>query len=485
MEMERAAELSGPAATVLVTAGVVLLAGLVVRNWRLLPALALLGLAASALQTILIAARGRHGDAFQGQLVVDNFAIFFLLLFAAVGAVIVIASFDDAEQARGHESEYLTLLLCSIGGLMFLSSSRDLVSIYVSLELTGISQYALAAILRSPRSAEAGLKYLLLGATSSAVLLYGMTMLFGLTGSTLLTEIGTKVRAIEGSEPALIMTIVFLLAGFSFKMSILPFYMWAPDVYQGSPAPVAAYLSVASKAAAFAVVIRVFFEAFGDEVNSETWSIFLAVVAAFTMTIGNAMALWQSNIRRLLGYSSVAQAGNFLIGVAAVTAVQGLELGASSVIFFIAAYAFTNLGAFLAVIAISNRIGSDEIADYAGMFRRQPALAIALAICFLSLTGLPPTAGFIAKLYIFDAAVQSDLVWLVVIAVLNTAISAYYYLGFIRVLFRDAEGAAPVRAGWVISGAAALAALGVVFFGIVPGPLFDAAREAASTFARG
>ncbi len=300
-----------------------------------------------------------------------------------------------------------------------------------------------------------------------------------------LTEIGARIAEGGDIQPAVVMAIVFLAAGFSFKMSVLPFQMWAPDVYQGSPAPVAAYLSVASKAAAFAVLIRVFFEVFGDAENTETWSIFFAIVAAVTMTIGNVMALWQSNIRRLLGYSSIAQAGNFVVGIAAVTAAGGLALGATSVLFFIATYAFTNLAAFLAIIAVANRIGSDDIADFAGMSRRQPWMAGVMAISFLSLSGLPPTAGFIAKFYIFDAAVQADLIWLVVIAVLNSGISAYYYLSVIRTLYRSTEGeVTPVRTGWGVSAVAVAVAAGVVFFGVIPGPLFDAAETAAGVFAR-
>jgi NADH-quinone oxidoreductase subunit N len=212
-------------------------------------------------------------------------------------------------------------------------------------------------------------------------------------------------------------------------MSIVPFQMWTPDVYQGAPTPVAAFLSVGSKAAAFAVVIRIFYEGFGPHTFvGDDWKILFAVLAAITMSVGNLMALRQTNIRRMLGYSSIAQAGNFLVGLAAIAATSDgdTQLGASGVVFFLATYAFTNLGAFFAVMAISARTDSDEIADYAGMVRRAPLPAIVLTVCLLSLTGLPPTAGFFAKLYIFNAAVQADLVWLVVIAVVNTVVSAFY-----------------------------------------------------------
>lgn len=483
--MERDFELIAPAVSVLIAAGGVLLTGLTTRQWRWLGVVALGGLLLAGVQAIVLGAGGRQGEAFNGHFVMDNFAIFFTILFAAVGAVVVVASLDSNERIKDSETEYFALLLASIGGLMLLAAARDLVSIYVALELTGLSQYALTALGRSEKSTESALKYLLLGAISSAVLLYGMAVLFGLTGTTVLTEIGARIAEGGDIQPAVVMAIVFLAAGFSFKMSVLPFQMWAPDVYQGSPAPVAAYLSVASKAAAFAVLIRVFFEVFGDAENTETWSIFFAIVAAVTMTIGNVMALWQSNIRRLLGYSSIAQAGNFVVGIAAVTAAGGLALGATSVLFFIATYAFTNLAAFLAIIAVANRIGSDDIADFAGMSRRQPWMAGVMAISFLSLSGLPPTAGFIAKFYIFDAAVQADLIWLVVIAVLNSGISAYYYLSVIRTLYRSTEGeVTPVRTGWGVSAVAVAVAAGVVFFGVIPGPLFDAAETAAGVFAR-
>ncbi len=483
--MERDFELIAPAVSVLIAAGGVLLTGLTTREWRWLGVVALGGLLLAGVQAIVLGASGRQGEAFNGHFVMDNFAIFFSILFAGVGAVVVVASLDSNERIKDSETEYFALLLASIGGLMLLAAARDLVSIYVALELTGLSQYALTALGRTEKSTESALKYLLLGAISSAVLLYGMAVLFGLTGTTVLTEIGARIAAGGDIQPAVVMAIVFLAAGFSFKMSVLPFQMWAPDVYQGSPAPVAAYLSVASKAAAFAVLIRVFFEVFGDAENTETWSIFFAIVAAVTMTIGNVMALWQSNIRRLLGYSSIAQAGNFVVGIAAVTAAGGLALGATSVLFFIATYAFTNLAAFLAIIAVANRIGSDDIADFAGMSRRQPWMAAVMAISFLSLSGLPPTAGFIAKFYIFDAAVQADLIWLVVIAVLNSGVSAYYYLSVVRTLYRSTEGeVTPVRTGWGVSAVAVAVAAGVVFFGVIPGPLLDAAETAAGVFAR-
>jgi NADH-quinone oxidoreductase subunit N len=269
-------------------------------------------------------------------------------------------------------------------------------------------------------------------------------------------------------------------------MAIFPFQMWVPDVYEGAPTPVTAYLSVASKAAAFAVVMRVFFTALSGTLITSEWSGLFAVLAAVSMTLGNVLAIQQRNIKRLFGYSSIAQAGNFLVGLAAVSAANGrFTIGATGVVFFIAAYAFTNLGAFLAIIAITEAVGSEQIADFSGVYRRAPWLALVLAFCLVSLTGLPPTAGFFAKLYIFNAAIQAKFVWLVVIAVLNTILSAVYYLGVMRTMFMgEPRGESRLASGIPIRFGMTVAAVGVLVFGIVPQPLFAAAHKAADVFGR-
>jgi NADH-quinone oxidoreductase subunit N len=262
--------------------------------------------------------------------------------------------------------------------------------------------------------------------------------------------------------------------------------MWTPDVYQGSPTPVAAFLSVGSKAAAFAVVLRIFFEGFGTgDFIVEDWKMLFAVIAAISMTVGNVMAVRQSNVRRMLGYSSIAQAGNFLVGIAAISVTSdGEQLGASAVLFFLATYAFANLGAFFAIMAISNQTRSDEIADYGGLGRRAPIPAAVLTFCLLSLTGLPPTAGFWAKLYVFNAAVQADLVWLVVIAVLNTAISAFYYLGVARQMYVGAATSdEEIRQSVSMQTMLLAAAAGVFAFFVYPYPLIEAAQRAVQGFA--
>jgi NADH-quinone oxidoreductase subunit N len=331
--------------------------------------------------------------------------------------------------------------------------------------------------LKDAKSSEAGLKYLLLGAVASAVLLYGMALVYGLTGTTYLDEIAAAItsQGILGS-PALLMGIVLLVAGFGFKIAAVPFQMWVPDVYEGAPTPVTAYLSVASKAAGFAVILRVFYEALGPA--SLDWGMIFAVLAAITMTIGNIVALMQKNIKRMLAYSSIAQAGYIMIGLAAFTAEAS-----SAIMFFLACYALTNLGAFIAIIAISNKINSDEIADYSGMVRRAPLFALALALCLISLTGIPPTAGFMAKIYIFSAGVNADLLWLVIIAVINSVISAYYYLRVVRVMFLgEPMSEERIHASSGLRVALALACLGVLLLGIYPWLLMKFSETAAIIF---
>ncbi|HEY8489448.1 MAG TPA: NADH-quinone oxidoreductase subunit N [Dehalococcoidia bacterium] len=473
-----------PVIILLSTGGLVLLADLFVRRKGWLVALALLGAGASLAWSAGLARREMQGTAFSGTVSVDNFTLFFYFLFPLVAAFVIMGSVDYLERLRGREGEFLALVLAIAGGAMVLAGGRDLIVIFVALELTSISQYALAGFQRDQKSAEAGLKYLLLGAVSSSVLLYGMALLYGISGTTSLEGIAQTVAAgEEGVRTGLVAAMVFLVAGFGFKMAVVPFQMWVPDVYEGSPTPVTAYLSVGSKAAGFAVVLRVFFQGLGGDFLSDDWSTLFAVIAALSMTLGNVVALTQSNIKRLLGYSSVAQAGYFLVGLAAVSGENGFQVGGAGVLFFLAGYAFTNLAAFIAVIAISGRIGSDRIADYAGVWRRSPFLALMLAFALVSLTGIPPTVGFIAKLYIFNAAVQADLVWLVVVAVVNTAISAYYYLAVVRTMF----AAEPAEAGRfgpsAVTGVAlTVAALGVLVFGVVPAPLIDAAEAAVRTF---
>jgi len=483
-----AIDVLGPQISVLVAAGLILLVDAIgPRYRRALPYIALTGLVFSAAWTLSWVSRDDYQTIFDGTISLDQYSAFFYFLFAGITATVVLASIDWVNREGRGQSEYYALILTTSAGLMLLSSARDLITIYIALELSAIPQYILAGWGKDQRSSEAGLKYLLLGAIASSLLLYGMALLYGFSGTTLLAEIAEVVRADgEGNRSLLVVAVALLIAGFGFKMAVVPFQMWVPDVYQGAPTPVAAFLSVGSKAAAFAVVTRIFFEALDADFLSSDWSMIFAVLAAVSMTLGNLMAIVQTDIKRLLGYSSIAQAGNFMIGLAAISvAGETFTLGASAVLLFLAAYAFTNLGAFIAVIAISQRIGSDQIRDYAGMWRRSPLLTLALAVCLISLTGIPPTAGFWAKLYIFNAGIRADLAWLVLIAVLNAIISAYYYLGVVRQMFLgDTEERQPFRISPTIGLSVGVATAGVFVFGVIPAPLISAAQDAAEIFAR-
>lgn len=481
-------DLVGPQLSVLGAAGLVLLVdGLLPQQRRYLPFVALLGLVVSVLWTLSWVGRDDYQTAFGGTLALDEFAVFFYFLFAGITATVVLASIDWVNREGRGQGEYYALVLTTCGGLMFLASSRDLITIFLALELSSIPQYILAGWGKDEKSSEAGLKYLLLGAIASCLLLYGMALLYGVTGTTMLPEIAASIEADgDGYRALLVLAAVLLIAGFGFKMAVVPFQMWVPDVYQGAPTPVAAFLSVGSKAAAFAVVTRIFFEALGSDFLSDDWSMIFAIIAAVSMTLGNLMAIVQTDIKRMLGYSSVAQAGTFMIGLAAISVADDeFTRGASGVLFFTAAYAFTNLGAFTAIIAISQKIGSDQIKDYAGMWKRSPFLTLALAFCLVSLTGIPPTAGFFAKIYIFDAGIRADLAWLVIIGVLNTVLSGFYYLSVARQMFLgDADDDRTIRTTPSIGMALGASIAGVLVFGIVPMPLLDAAQNAAEIFAR-
>jgi len=446
--------------------------------------LALVGIAASIAMSAVLIAADEKGTAASEMITVDDFSLFFNFLFAGVAGMIVLGSVDYLQRNRFH-AEYLGLILASAAAMMLMAAATDLIMIFVALETQAIAFYVLVGFLKDGRSSEAALKYLLLGATSTALTLYGMAYLFGLSGQTSLDGIAQYVStAGEENRSALVLAAVFLTAGLGFKMAVVPFQMWVPDVYEGAPTPITAYLSVASKAAGFAVVMRIFLVALGEGLITSDWANLFAAIAAVSMTVGNVLALNQKNIKRMLGYSSIAQAGTFLIGLAAVAAKDPqLELGTSSVVFFLGAYAFTNLGAFMAIIAISAKIKSEEIEDFAGIYRRSPFLALGLAACLISLTGIPPTAGFVAKLLVFNAAVEANLVWLALVGVLNSVISAYYYLRVVLVMFtREPEQTTTFQPSPYLGLAMTIAVVGLLAIGVYPNPLLDAADHAARIF---
>ena len=485
--------LLAPELSLAALAAVLVLVDLVVRNKTVLPILAVLGLAVPLIFSLMLWFDLSGGDSMQMRgmfdtLVVDKFSLFFKFLLIAAAGVVILSSTDYVQKFARFQAEYYALVLFATTGMMLLASTTELITIYISLELTALPIAALAAFMRDTRSTESGMKFLILSAISSAVLLYGMVIVYGFTGSTSLPEIAGIIAGMElggaafGSN-ALLFGIVLMIAGFGFKVASVPFQMWAPDVYEGAPTPVTQFLSVASKAAGFAVILRVFYIAFPADNISLDWSATFAVLSALSMTIGNLVAIRQNNIKRMMGYSTIAHAGYILVGLAAVAArTPGAEgsIGPSGVLFYLGGFAATNLAAFSAIIAISNRINSDRIDDYAGMARRAPVLAVVLTLSMISLTGIPPAVGFWAKIYLFGAAIEANLEWLVVIGVVNSVVSAYYYLRVVKAMFlSDPASEERVAFGLPMQLAVAIGFIGTLIFGIYPTPLLNLARTAA------
>lgn len=436
--------------------------------------LAVLGIAASAASAIALWSHAPQ-SMFSNMLAIDQFALMFKFIILAGLLLVVLSSIDYSNKFKHGISEYFALILMSAVGLMLLSAARELISIYMALELSGISLYVLAAYLKDSKSSESGLKYILLGSVASAILLYGMSFVYGLTGSTDLNKIATSIQAMSLSglldNPALLVGLVLVTAGFGFKISSFPFQMWVPDVYEGAPTPITGYLSAASKAAGFAVVIRIFYSAFGTPAwLSHNWGMLFAVLAAATMTFGNVVAISQTNIKRMMAYSSIAQAGYMMVGLAAASVATAMAPEVRGALaFFLASYTLTNVGAFVAIVAFSSKTGTDKIADYSGMGKRAPILALGLTVCLISLVGLPPTAGLIAKIYLFSTAVQQGFMWLVIIAVINTVISAYYYLRVVKIMWLGSPASEePVPSSTALRTALALASAGILLLGILP-----------------
>ena len=377
--------------------------------------------------------------AFYGMLVVDQYAIFFDFIFLITAAIIILSSYNYVGKYVKADGEFYTLLLFSVTGMMFMASTSELLTIYISLELTSIPLYVMAGLLRtSERSAEAAVKYVLLGAMSSAILLYGFALLYGLTGTTDLTGIAISIeKGVQNGNVLLLIACALILAGFGFKISAVPFHMWAPDIYEGAPTPATAFFSVGSKAAGFAALLRIFVTGGLGQVNLQSLIMIVGIIAILTMTLGNLVAAVQTNVKRMMAYSSIAQAGYILVGFTASLSGQN-SYGSSAVLFFILVYALTNLGAFAGIIALANATGGEKIEDFRGLAKRAPLLSAGTALCLLSLSGIPPMAGFVSKVFIFSAAWSQGLSWLVVIALINTVISLVYYGRLVKVMYFDA-----------------------------------------------
>ena len=434
------------------------------------------GLLAAMVISLIFARPGDPISTLGGMVRFDWLGFFFKMLFMFAGAATGLLLMDN--EKVGHRGEGYLLLLASLIGMNLMAASADLVMLYLAIETASIPLYVLAGfMLADDKSTEAGFKYLLFGALTSTVMLYGFSLLFGFAGTTDLYQLAGMLRTGDLSLVTAFGVLALILVGIGFKVSIVPLHFWAPDVYEGSPTPVAGFLSTASKAAGFAVLTRLFIVAFPDLASS--WTAILAVLAAITMTVGNLLALPQTNIKRLLAFSSVAHAGYVLIGVVAVT-----QLGVASVVFYLAAYIVTNLLAFGIVMAFSRVTGLEDITDYAGMSRRNPGLALMMLAAFLSLTGMPPFAGFVAKVVVFAAGVQAGYVWLVVIGIINSVIGVYYYLNVMKYVYlyrmpdQDEEKhPVPLTPPYAI--ALAVLVFGVILIGTLFAPWFSWSDAAA------
>ena len=409
-----------------------------------------------------------------GSMQVDGFAVFFNWIFvlAASLAIVISTRFMDAEGE--HRGEFYALILFAQAGMSVMASGSDLVVLFIGLETMALSFYVMVGFLRDTRrSNEAALKYLLLGAFSSGLLVYGFSILYGISGSTNLEEIAKAAAARPERDMALFLALITCSVGLLFKISAAPFHMWAPDVYEGAPTPVTAYVSVASKAASFALMLRIFLTAFGSA--AEVWIPLLGGIALVTMTIGNFAAVTQTNMKRLLAYSSIAHAGYILLGL-----VAGNETGLRGVAVYILAYVFMNYGAFALVAALRRKgEAAEELDDFNGLYHRAPGYAILLAIFMLSLTGIPPLAGFYGKYFIFLAILQEGYYPIAVFAAIYVAVSAFYYFRIIRACWLLKEGDEPARLDLNFGARAALAACAVLtlLIGLYPQPFIDLAGE--------
>ncbi len=458
---------------------IVFLLDLVLRPGRKEPVgvLSVIGLVVTALAALFHL--GVRSSAFGGLWVVDAFSTFFKVFFALAAAAVVIASLDYLRRWLTYPGEYISILMFATLGMTAIASANELLTAYICLELFSFSTYVLAAWSRRDRkSHEAGLKYIILGAMSSAVLLYGISLLYGLFRTTYFPEIAAALRSGQDFGPALWVSLVLVLAGLGFKVSAVPFHIWTPDVYEGAPLPITAYLSIASKTAGFVFLLRFFSVALLPLVES-WWTLFAALSFA-TMFVGNLVAIWQRNIKRLLAYSSISQAGYLLLGLAALTP-RSPDPAATGIIFHLAGYGISNMAVFLAVIAFYNLTGRDEIRDLAGLSQRAPFVALALTAGLFSLAGMPLFAGFFTKFYLFTAAAQAGLLWLVGIAVLNSIISLFYYLIVVKEMYiTEPREPVPLRVPVLVNAVLFVLVAGQFLVGIYPEWLIQWARAASA-----
>ncbi len=426
----------------------------------------------------------------------DRMALFFKVAILVGALLVALVTVDYAERhIWSARAEFYGILVFSVLALCFMASAVELITLFLAIEFASIASYILAAYMRDdPKSSEAGMKYFLVGATTTAVALYGMSLIYGTMGTTQLYEIAEKLMpslgergAGFGVHPFTMLGLLLMLAMLGFKVSMVPVHGWAPDAYEGAPTPVTAFLSVASKAAGMAAFLRVLAATFGPA--SEGWQIVLAFLSLLTMTFGNLGALWQRNIKRLMAYSSIAQVGYLLIGIAAFTptdweiltgikSAQPTDMGLAGILYFVLGYAFANMSAFSVIVWVEHSAGSSEIEDYNGLAQRSPLAASLLTISFLSLIGIPPLVGFFGKFFLFGAAIKSGLAWLAIAGVINSVVSAAYYLEVVRrMFFLSPKRPEPAEAPFLVSSAAVIGVLGAFLLGIFVNPAFQWAQN--------
>jgi NADH-quinone oxidoreductase subunit N len=417
-----------------------------------------------------------HVEVAHGLIAVDQFALFFKVVFLIAAAMTVLMSVRYLEVEGASPGEYYFLVLCATLGMMIMAGGIDLITIFIGLETMAVSFYILAGFLKpNQRSNEAAVKYFLLGAFSLGLLLYGMSLMYGLSGTTNLRAM-TAAFAGQEKDPRLVLAVILVVAGVGFKIAAVPFHMWAPDVYEGAPTPITAFLSVGSKAASFAMLIRIFIE--GLSTMSADWRLLFYVLSIATMTVGNFAALTQSNVKRILAYSSIAHAGYLLIGI-----VAGTTRGVTATLVYLMVYSFMQLGAFAVVVLLRRAdVVGDELKDFGGLAFRNPFAAFAMLLFMLSLGGIPPTAGFMGKFWLFSAAIDAQYYGLAVIGVLNSAVSLYYYIRIVVFMYlkKDTMGSQPMM-GRPLTLALAVAVVATLILGVYPRLLFELADASART----
>jgi len=462
------------------------------RNRMVTPMIALTGFLVSLF--FVFEQSGMSESIFSGMVVVDPYAVFFksIIGFSAILIVLFSLFSREVQETEKRRGEYFSLLLAMTLGMYLMAGAANLLMMVLALELTSLSSYVLAGYMKEAGdSSEASLKYILYGAVSSGLMLYGVSILYGLTGATDIYGVNKALTSHSVNETALLIAGILILVGFGYKISAVPFHFWTPDVYEGAPVTITAFLSVASKAAGFAMMIRFFKVSFIDSsalpvadgmwtlIQGFEWNKLFAILSVLTMTLGNLVAVWQNNVKRLLAYSSIAHAGYMLMGIVVLS-----DKGLAAVLIYFVVYLFMNLGAFYVVMLVANKTGSEDIDSYKGLGYRSPLLGVSMVIFFIALTGLPPTAGFIGKLFLFVALLDAKLIWLAVVGALNSVVSLYYYVRVLRNMFlRDpVEGSGPVRFSIPQVIVLLLLVVPTLLFGLYYAPIVDWANASIMMF---